>query len=547
MAKKERRVVVILLAALVLILQIVIIRIPNNGILVIKNVFGGTTCNIRGVLQSLMVLVCVLMVCVDTKLGRILTRIFLGISAVSMCISIFRSRQLDSLPGSISLILGIVTCEIIANALSFIEMESVTDLVTKLLNRRGLVKELSNRNGENEHFHFMFVHIKNLKTVNDNLGYGYGDEALRILAERIKKVAGKGSIVSKLDGTEFAVALPEETDIKKIPRAIVDELSKSVSFEVDGVTADFYFNVYAGVANYPDDANSIEKLMKYADIAMYHASHSVTENLVYFNNELEEEIVRRSTVENYIQESLKNDYFYLVYQPQYNVMSKKLRGFETLIRMTLPDGTRVSPGEFIPIAEKTNLIKRIDEYVLNRAMQEFADIYRSEECDLLLSINVSAKDISNPDFSKKILSIAKEAGFPVNKLEIEITEYSLYESLNQTVNNIKALRSEGVKFALDDFGTGYTSLSQLLNIPFDLLKVDKSLVDDIETSEKSRDFISLVIYMGHIMNSEVIAEGVESETQLTLLRNQECDFVQGYVWGRPLSYDDASDLCYEVR
>ncbi len=545
MSKKGRRILLALLAALVVAIQVVIIRFPNNGIIILPNVFDGTSCNVRGVLQSLMVLLCVLMVCTDMRVGRILTRIFLGISTLSLTISVFRTKQLESLPGAVSLVIGIVTCEVISKSLLYIEMESVTDLVTKLLNRRGLLRELNKRNTDTEHFHIMFIHVKNIKTVNDNLGYGYGDAALRILADRIRAIAGSKSIISKLDGTEFAVAIPHDMDITVIPRAIVDDLSKSVSFDVDGVSADFYFNVYAGVANYPDDANSIEKLMKYADIAMYHASHSSTTNLVYFNNELEEEIIRRTQVENYIQESLKNDYFFLVYQPQYSAVSKKLRGFEALLRLTLPDGTRISPGEFIPIAEKTNLISKIDDYVCRRAMKEFAESYRAEKNNLVLAINVSAKDISNPSFPERVLEIAKQANFPVKKLEIEITEYSLYESLDQTITNIKTLRAAGVKFALDDFGTGYTALSQLLKIPFELLKIDKSLVDTLETSEVSKDFITLVIYMGHLMGSEVIAEGVETETQLTLLKNQECDFIQGFVWSRPLAYEDAVDMCFD--
>lgn len=543
LSKKEKRIVIFTLSVLAIFIQVLIIRTPNNGVLVTPDVFEGTSFSIRGVMQSLMLLVCVMMVCVDTKAGKILARIFLGISTASLVTTIFRFRTLEALPGAISIVLGIVTCEIIAGALSFIEMESITDLVTKLYNRRGLMKELSKKNAESKHFHIMFLHIKNLKTVNDNLGYGYGDEALRILAERIQKVAGPDSIVSKLDGTEFAVAFPNEMDISEVPQRILEEVSKSVSFNTDGVTADFYFNVYAGVANYPEDADTIEKLMKYADIAMYHASHSTIKNLVYFNKDLENEINRRVEVEKYIQESLQNDYFYLVYQPQYKALTKELRGFETLLRMKLPNGTNVSPGEFIPIAEKTNLICRIDEYVIRRAMREFAAVFNKDTNDMVLSINVSAKDISNPNFPERVMEVAREEKFPAEKLEIEITEYSLYDSLDQTVKNIKWLRDEGVKFALDDFGTGYTSLSQLLNLPFDLLKIDKSLVDNIETSEVSRDFINLVIYMGHLMDSDVISEGVESENQLELLKDLECDFIQGYVWNRPLSYEDAKALC----
>lgn len=541
--KRFRNIFLIVCTVLTVIIQIVIVRVPNNGNLLIYRAGEVYTFNLRGVLQAVFALPCVFMVSVDPKRGMVITRIIMGMSTVSMILNTLRFKSIESLPGAIIVILSLVSCEIIAKQLKYIESESITDFVTRLYNRRGLIHELEEQKKAEKNFHMMFVHIRNIKVINDNLGYEYGDMALSKVAERIKEAAGEGSIVSKLDGTEFAIALPEMMDIKEKAGEIMDAVSKSVVLMSDGVEAKFYLQGYAGVATYPEDANSILKLMRYADIAMYHASKSQDERIVFFNKNLEQELLRRSQVERYIQESLKHDYFFLVYQPQFKCNSKQLRGFETLIRMKLPDGTNVSPGEFITMAEKTDLIFKIDDYVMRRAMKEFVDVIKNSEEKFLLSINISAKDISNPEFPAKLRKVIDETEFPPEYLEVEITEYSLYDSLEQTVSNIKELRSMGVKLALDDFGTGYTSLSQLLKLPFDLLKIDKSLVDNIETSEVSRDFVNLVIYMGHIMNSEVISEGVESESQLKLLRDQECDFIQGYVWSRPLSYEDAKALC----
>lgn len=541
--KRFRNIFLIVGSIFAITIQILILKVPNNGNLIFQSAGKTYTFNLRGVLQAFTALDCVFMVSVDPKRGMILTRIFMGGSAISMLLNALRFKTVESLPGAITIILSLVSCEIIAKQLKYIEAESITDYVTRLYNRRGLIRELEEQKKAEKNFHMMFVHIKNLKTINDNLGYEYGDMALSQVASRINEAAGEGSIVSKLDGTEFAIALPEMMDIKEKAKEIMDALSKSVILTSDGVEAKFYLQGYAGVATYPEDANSILKLMRYADIAMYHASKSQDERIVFFNKTLEQELLRRSQVERYIQESIKHDYFFLVYQPQFHSGSKELRGFETLIRMKLPDGTNVSPGEFIPIAEKTDLIYKIDDYVLRRAMKEFGEVLKTTDKKFLLSVNISAKDISNPEFPAKLRRIVDEMEFPPECLEVEITEYSLYDSLDQTVSNIKELRDMGVKLALDDFGTGYTSLSQLLKLPFDLLKIDKSLVDNIETSEVSRDFVNLVIYMGHIMNSEVISEGVESESQLKLLKDQECDFIQGYVWSRPLSYEDAKALC----
>lgn len=521
------------------VLQMLIVKVPNNGTLLI----GDSPVNVTGIIQAVMALVCVILVLLNAKIGIIIARVALTISALAMVMAMVRSKMLTPLPGAITILLSLVSCEVIARQFRRMEAESITDYVTKLINRRGLIRELELEQKDSKHFHMMFLHINNLKVINDNLGYEFGDKALVIVSKRIQSVVGKDTIVSKLDGTEFAIAIPESEDVRALAEAIMAEVTKKLVLDCDGVPANFYLRACAGVATYPEDTNSILKLLRYADIAMYHASKNSKEKIVYFNKNLESELIRRAQVEEYIQESLKHDYFFLVYQPQYYANTKRLRGFETLIRMKLPDGTNISPGEFIPIAEKTDLIFKIDEYVLKRAMKEFKEDIANSGEKLLLSVNISAKDISSPDFHNKLSRIIEETGFPAECLEIEITEYSLYDSLETTVANIRSIRDMGAKLALDDFGTGYTSLAQLLNLPFDLLKIDKSLVDNIETSEVSRDFVNLVIYMGHIMNSEVISEGVETESQLKLLKDQNCDFIQGYVWSRPLALRDALEMC----
>lgn len=539
LSRRGRGIFLISGTLLCFVLQMLIVKVPNNGTLLI----GDSPVNVTGIIQAVMALVCVILVLLNAKIGIIIARVALTISALAMVMAMVRSKMLTPLPGAITILLSLVSCEVIARQFRRMEAESITDYVTKLINRRGLIRELELEQKDSKHFHMMFLHINNLKVINDNLGYEFGDKALVIVSKRIQSVVGKDTIVSKLDGTEFAIAIPESEDVRALAEAIMAEVTKKLVLDCDGVPANFYLRACAGVATYPEDTNSILKLLRYADIAMYHASKNSKEKIVYFNKNLESELIRRAQVEEYIQESLKHDYFFLVYQPQYYANTKRLRGFETLLRMKLPDGTNISPGEFIPIAEKTDLIFKIDEYVLKRAMKEFKEDIANSGEKLLLSVNISAKDISSPDFHNKLSRIIEETGFPAECLEIEITEYSLYDSLETTVANIRSIREMGAKLALDDFGTGYTSLAQLLNLPFDLLKIDKSLVDNIETSEVSRDFVNLVIYMGHIMNSEVISEGVETESQLKLLKDQNCDFIQGYVWSRPLALRDALEMC----
>ena len=206
----------------------------------------------------------------------------------------------------------------------------------------------------------------------------------------------------------------------------------------------------------------------------------------------------------------------------------------------------ISPSEFIPVAESCGLIGEIDDYVLIRVMKEFKEMVVYVQENLIISVNISAKSLCNPMFSEKISSIIMQTGFPARNLEIEITEYSLVHSFDVAIENIKRLRSLGVKVALDDFGTGYTSLSYLYKMPVNLLKIDKTLIDDIENDAKSRLFVNAVISMGHLMNCEVISEGVENTNQVSILESQNCDFIQGFVWSKPLEYEDARKMAMKT-
>ena len=256
--------------------------------------------------------------------------------------------------------------------------------------------------------------------------------------------------------------------------------------------------------------------------------------------QMEEKLNRQLEVEKIIKNALSDNWFYLVFQPQFSTQDKKLRGFETLLRLRDGQGNNLSPAEFIPAAEKSDLILEITNWVLNNTLKTFAPFVKGT--DLIISINASSKNMESNLFVSEIKEALEATGFPAKNLEIEITEYSLLQSFDQTIENIKALRQMGVQVALDDFGTGYSSLSYLEKLPINLLKLDKSLVDDIESNQKSQQFINAVIYMGHLMGCEVICEGVESEGQLQLLKDNKSDFIQGFIWGKPIEFDKAKGL-----
>ena len=239
--------------------------------------------------------------------------------------------------------------------------------------------------------------------------------------------------------------------------------------------------------------------------------------------------------------ALDNDNIFFMLQPQYD-MSHKLRGFEALARMRDDDGTIIPPVEFIPVSEKVGLIDRIDSVVFKKASEFVGELAKQHNLDVTLSINISVRHLMKKDFLEEIKNQLAQCHLPADRIEIEITESVMIESLDKAMDCIEALCDLGVQIAIDDFGTGYSSLSYLNDIPANLLKIDKTFIDGMTSSEKSKQYVAAIISLGHIMGYKVISEGVEENDQLEGLKQIGCDFVQGYIWGKPLLPQDVEIL-----
>ena len=499
--------------------------------------------SMSGCIQTMSVVCCYLMILTDYKKGIKTALFFITASFIGVTRSIIMSRSGAPLPGALNSILFAALAIMIYKQFKISDNLALTDSVTDLPNRysfdRDLEANIRSRNGG----YVVYLHVNGFHDLNANHGRKAGDQILRELKDRMLPIIGSQGKLYKIEGAEFAMILNENADAKYIVQEAVDSVERTVRVKKGLVSVNCFVTADAGIADFMDKKISAEDVVLCADVAMNHASRSQDINVCIYNDALKQQVERVAEVESLIKEGLENDYFYLQYQPQYVLNGKKLRGFEALVRMKLPDGSVVSPGEFIPVAERSDLIVDIDRYVRQRALREFGPVCRKKGSDIVLSVNVSAKEIADPDFSEEISEVLADTSFPARNLEIEITEYSFAESVDTTIENINSLREMGIKIALDDFGTGYTSLAQLLNLPVTLLKIDKSLIDNIEYSEMNRDFVKTVIYMGHLMKCEVISEGVEGEDQLKLLGEYECDFIQGFVWSRPLEYNAAINLC----
>ncbi|MBP5431131.1 MAG: bifunctional diguanylate cyclase/phosphodiesterase [Ruminococcus sp.] len=421
---------------------------------------------------------------------------------------------------------------------------SYTDALTKLPNRFASSEYVTDLVRRGERFTVVSIDLNNFKSVNDTLGFKAGNTVLKEIAKRWKAVADKCSdsndYITRINGDEFLLIIwgyNSEESLRDAIMPYVEALGDHLT--VDG--CDLYITASFGYAEYPTDAGTADSLISHANLAMNEIkkANSSDHILKYSADILRNE--RTLEIENMIRTALKNDTIYFNLQPQFN-MEHKLRGFEALARMRDAEGNFVSPGEFIPIAEKVGLIDKVDSMVFKKAVAFFSSLIKNTCLDLTLSLNASVRHLMKNGFTDEIRSLLVNSEMVPEQLEIEITESILIDSADKALDCVNRIRDMGVKLAIDDFGTGYSSLSYLSKIPANLLKIDKSFIDKINTNESSKQYVAAMISMGHIMGLDVISEGVEEMEQLEALRSIGCDYVQGFIWGRPMSAEDAEKL-----
>ncbi len=498
--------------------------------------------SIMGVLQTFSLMLLIIMGCVDCVVGARLAYFVGGYMFVSSIIGMIRTRNLEPLPGLFNCIMALIAIILIGHLMRKARMKSITDYATGTLNNIGFLEYLTKKIKDKKQGSLVYYQINNFRAINDDYGHDTGDKVLKITAARMNKVIGKDGVVGRIGGSEFAILVDGRKDANELIGKMFDSLNEKMIIDNGEFHLDCYIESNAGIACFPKDSNDVTTLFKCADLALMQSMKNGGNQICVFDENMQSRMHYEKEIEQLIKKASDEKYFYLEYQPQFSISDKSLRGFEALIRMKLPDGRKISPGEFIPVAEKSNLIFSIDEFVLDFVTREFAKVINESKEKVTISVNISANGISRPEFVSIVETCLRKNNFKAENLEIEITEYSFEESQEQTVKNIKKLKEMGVQVALDDFGTGYASLARLMNLSVDLLKVDKSLVDNVEKGEVNRDFIKSIGSMGHLLDCKVILEGVETDSQLEFIKNLDCDYVQGYVWGKPMSYKNAKDL-----
>lgn len=413
----------------------------------------------------------------------------------------------------------------------------LTGLPNRMLALDRLKLALAQARRENTLVGVMFLDLDNFKHINDTLGHDAGDNLLIEAARRISSCLRGTSTVARLGGDEFLVVLPGlpgPDACSQVAERILKTFSPPFSLNAQEV----FVTTSIGIAIFPTDSDNSGTLLQHADAAMYEAKHNGKSSYAHFSPEMSEVSHERLQMESLMRRALELNEFELHYQPIVHTETGKLQAAEALLRWNNPTLGLVMPDRFIPLAEETGLITPVGEWVMQEACRTAVGWGKTTGRSIGISVNVSPRQFRDPGFFDGVMSALRSSGLKPELLELEITERLLLDNSIETATILYQLDKAGVRLSVDDFGTGYSALSYLKSYPFDVLKIDKSFVNDVNKEPEDASLVRAIINMAHSLGLKVIAEGVEEESQADFLRREHCDYSQGYYYSRPQTGKD---------
>ncbi len=447
-----------------------------------------------------------------------------------------RGNGLVDMDGAVHLVHGILSDVTKAREQEeYIKHQAHHDSLTDLPNRMYFMKRLKEAMGKEEPIAVLLMDIDNFKGINDTLGHRYGDLILKEVSSRLSEFRDNDVFISRFGGDEFMMFICDTMD--RVELKVMDIL-KRLTEPVIIDHMEHHIKYSMGITRYPEDSRDINELIMNADTAMYKVKHGGKNNCMFYNKEMQEEVKKKAHIDGILRKAVDEDGFGLMYQPQVSVQTGEIIGFEALLRLKAPD---IPPNEFIPIAEETDLIFQIGRMITHEAVRQAAAWRDKGLPAKSISINFSSKqtkDINYPEFLKDTL---EQYHFNPEYLVIEITESILMEETEHTLNFLTQLKALGIRIDLDDFGTGFSSINYLTYIPVDTVKLDKTLCDRFLKLENS-DVIASIINLIHSFNIKIIAEGIEEAENYKQLADSGCDYVQGYLFSRPLEAAEAEAI-----
>ncbi len=411
--------------------------------------------------------------------------------------------------------------------------DSLTGLANRVLFLNHLQTSITQSRRTKELTALLMFDLDRFKNINDSYGHDAGDELLRIVAERFSSRLREGDVISRLGGDEFAVVLehlnrPE--DAGRVAEEMIGALGEE--YKLSGGES-IHISSSAGIVLFPDHGDNAAELMQHADAALYKAKSEGRGTYHYYTDELTDSARKRIECEIRLHRAIAHQEFEVYYQPQVHIQTGRIVGAEALVRWNCPIRGVVSPNEFIPIAEETGLIGEIGEWVLNETCRQ-GKIWLDQGHRLTLAVNLSAHQVRHQNIPLMVENALKKSGYPADRLELELTESALMQREEEAVEMLHSLRAHGIRLAIDDFGTGYSSLSYLKRFPIDVLKIDKSFVDDIPFENDDMAIVTAIIAMAQALGFQVLAEGTEREEQIEFLKQKGCTMYQGYFKSPPV-------------
>jgi diguanylate cyclase (GGDEF)-like protein len=378
----------------------------------------------------------------------------------------------------------------------------------------------------------LFIDVDNFKTINDTLGHGVGDELLRAVAARLEGVVRHADALGRLGGDEFVV-IAEELSLAAGPELVAERLLEALKHPFKLGADETRLTVTASIGIAVGERGSAEELLRDADIAMYRAKWDGKNRYAVFESGMQDKVQNRLELDMDLREALENDEFFLAYQPTLDLSDMTPTGVEALIRWRHPTRGIVQPDEFIPLLEETGLITEVGRWVLREACRQGAE-WQQSGYQIVMAVNVSARQLDSDQLIVDIEEALADWGLDPCALTIEITETTLMRNVEETARRLAAIKDLGVRIAIDDFGTGYSSLAHLQQFPVDALKIDRSFISGLKHNKEGETLIRTLVQLGKALSIETFAEGIEQHQELSLLRDEDCDNGQGFLFSRPL-------------
>jgi diguanylate cyclase (GGDEF)-like protein len=389
----------------------------------------------------------------------------------------------------------------------------------------------------------LFVDLDNFKHINDTLGHGSGDRLLQAVAGRLQSAIRDTDALGRLGGDEFVV-IAEGMSLAAGPELIAERLLDALDqpFKLDESSDATRLTVTASVGIAAGDRGTAEELLRDADIAMYRAKWDGKNRFVLFESGMQDAVQSRMELEMDLRDALAQEQFYLEYQPTFDLKDMSPTGVEALIRWKHPTRGTIQPNDFIPLLEETGMIVEIGKWVLMEACRQAANWRAAGQPMIGMSVNASARQLDTDEFVTNVQEALLSSGLEPSALTIEITETTLMRNVEETAQRLAAVKELGVRIAIDDFGTGYSSLSHLQRFPVDALKIDRSFISQLTQNPEGETLIRTLVQLGKALSIETLAEGIEHERELGILREEDCDSGQGYLFARPLDVDAAEEF-----